>query len=141
MLVFEDFKDLSILNLARPDRLEPLLHSEFDEGLGDVSPDGNWIAYESNESGDQFEIFLRPFPDVERATGEGLHRWRALPCGDRRAAASLFYVDLNGEMMAASVKLSPSLSLGRVTKLFEWEKPRASRREGRMTFHRSTDAS
>lgn len=26
--------------------------------------------------------------------------------------------------MAASVKLSPSLSLGRVTKLFDWEEPR-----------------
>ena len=26
-------------------------------------------------------------------------------------------------MMSASVKLSPSLSLGRVTKLFDWEKP------------------
>jgi hypothetical protein len=35
----------------------------------------------------------------------------------------LFYVDLTGAMMAASVKLSPSLTLGRVTKLFDWEKP------------------
>ncbi len=32
-------------------------------------------------------------------------------------------MDLNGGMMAASVTLSPSLSLGRVTKLFNWEKP------------------
>ena len=35
----------------------------------------------------------------------------------------LFYIDLNGAMMAASVKLSPSLSLGGVTKLFDSEKP------------------
>ena len=32
-------------------------------------------------------------------------------------------------MMAASVKLSPSLSLGRVTKLFDWEKPPRGRSE------------
>ena len=32
-------------------------------------------------------------------------------------------MDLNGGLMAASVRLSPSLSLGHVTKLFDWEKP------------------
>jgi serine/threonine-protein kinase len=123
LLVLEDFKDLSILNLARPDRLEPVLHSEFDEGFGDVSPDGNWIAYESNESGDRFEIFLRPFPDAsgrrEKVSIDGGRSPLWGPKGD------LFYVGLNGDMMAASVKLSPSLSLGPVPKLFEWEKPRA----------------
>jgi hypothetical protein len=35
----------------------------------------------------------------------------------------LFYVDLNGGMTAATVELSPSLTVGRVTKLFDWEKP------------------
>ena len=34
-----------------------------------------------------------------------------------------FYIDLNGAMMAVAVTLSPSLALGPVTKLFEWEKP------------------
>jgi protease II len=28
-----------------------------------VSPDGHWIAYASNESG-QFEVYVRPFPNV-----------------------------------------------------------------------------
>jgi hypothetical protein len=35
----------------------------------------------------------------------------------------LFYVDLDGVMTAAEVTLSPDLSLGPVTKLFQWEKP------------------
>ena len=47
----------------------------------------------------------------------------AFPCGDRRAAVSCFTSISTGGVMAASVKLSPSLSLGRVTKLFDWEKP------------------
>jgi hypothetical protein len=34
LLLIEGFKDLSMLNLERPDRLEPLLHSEFNELLG-----------------------------------------------------------------------------------------------------------
>jgi eukaryotic-like serine/threonine-protein kinase len=122
LLLTEDFKNLNMLNLARPDRLEPLLDSEFTEILGQVSPDGKWIAYESNESGNQFEIFLRPFPDVkgrrEKVSLEGGRFPLWAPKG-----GELFYVDLLGGMMAASVKLSPSLTLGRVTKLFDWEKP------------------
>ena len=40
LLVIENFKDLSVLNLARPDRLEPLLHGAFFCELAQVSPDG-----------------------------------------------------------------------------------------------------
>ena len=99
------------------------------------------MAYESNESGDQFEIFLRPFPNVsERREKVSIDGGR-FPLWGPKGSDELFYVDLDGGMMAASVKLSPSLSLGRVTKLFEWEKPPADRRGCRMTFHRSTDAS
>src|SRR5207249_4405261 len=91
--------------------------------LGVVSPDGNWIAYESNESGDRFEIFLRPFPNVsERREKVSIDGGR-YPLWGPKGSDELFYVDLNGGMMAASVKLSPSLTLGRVTKLFDWEKP------------------
>jgi hypothetical protein len=35
----------------------------------------------------------------------------------------LYYQDLKGSMMAAAVTLSPTLSLGAVTKLFDWEPP------------------
>ena len=123
LIISENFKDLSILNLARPDRLEPLLHSDFIKLLGVVSPDGNWIAYESNESGDRFEIFLRPFPKVsERREKVSIDGGR-FPLWGPKGSGELFYVDLNGGMMAASVKLSPSLTLGRVTKLFDSEKP------------------
>ena len=42
----------------------PLLDKEFDERRPALSPDGRWLAYQSNESG-QFEIFVRPYPNVE----------------------------------------------------------------------------
>ena len=47
----------------------------------------------------------------------------AIPCGDRRAAASCFTWRSDGGMMAASITLSPRLSLGRVTKLFAVQRP------------------
>jgi serine/threonine-protein kinase len=122
LLLVEDFKDVDMFNPARPARLEPLLHSKFTELLATVSPDGRWIAYESDESGNQVEIFLRPFPDVsgrrEKVTINGGRYPLWAPKG-----GELFYVDLDGRMMAASVSLSPTLRLGAVTKLFDWQKP------------------
>jgi serine/threonine-protein kinase len=123
LIVNEDFHDLSVLTLARPNRLEPLLHGPFTEWLGEVSPDGNWIAYESDESGGRMEIFLRPFPNAtgrrEKVSIDG----GRYPLWGPKGSGELFYVDLNGGMMSASVTLSPTLSLGRVTKLFDWQKP------------------
>ena len=75
-----------------------------------VSPDGNWMAYESNESGDQIEIFLRPFPNVSGRREKVSIDGGRFPLWGPKGSGELFYVDLNGGMMAASVKLSPSLS-------------------------------
>jgi eukaryotic-like serine/threonine-protein kinase len=67
----------------------PLLQSVFPEQLGQISPDGKWLAYQSNETG-QGEIYVQP-----ASTGGGkwavsngggnAPRWR----GDSR---ELFYV-------------------------------------------------
>jgi serine/threonine-protein kinase len=123
MIVNENFKDLSVLTMTDAPRLEPLLHSDFDEWLGEVSPDGRWIAYESNESGGKVEIFIRPFPDVtgrrEKVSIDG----GRYPLWNPNGAGELFYVDPTGAMMSAAATLSPTLNLGRVTKLFEWRPP------------------
>src|SRR5262249_3002756 len=39
----------------------PVVRTNFDEDLAQFSPDGKWIAYQSNESG-RYEIYLQPFP-------------------------------------------------------------------------------
>ncbi len=123
LLVYENFRDLNVLNLARPERLEPLLDGPFDERLGAVSPDGHWIAYESDESGAQIEIFLRPFPDVGARREKISIAGGRYPRWSRQGRDELFYVGLDGAMMAASVRLSPNLVLGPVTKLFDWIRP------------------
>ena len=51
----------------------------------------------------------------------------AIRCGGLKGSNELYYVNLDGGMMAASVTLSPSLRLGPVTKLFDWQKPPAGR--------------
>ena len=43
---------------------EPLFASDFSEENAAISPDGRWVAYQSEESG-RPEVYVRPFPDVE----------------------------------------------------------------------------
>ena len=105
MLVYEDYKDISLLDPASPDRLYPLLNSSGDERIPDVSPDGKWVAYESDESG-RVEIMLRSFPNVEERREQisidgGRHpRWG--PAGSNE----LYFIRPDGAMMAAAVSCS-----------------------------------
>jgi hypothetical protein len=55
--------------------LFPFLKTPFEERDGQFSPDGKWIAYQSNETG-RFEIYVQPFP------GPG-GRWEMLFTSDR----------------------------------------------------------
>ena len=123
VIVSGNFREIGVLDLARPDRIKPLLRGEFTLGLGEVSPDGRWIAYESDESGNQFEIYLRPFPDVDAQREKISIAGGRYPRWNRQGNDELFYVNLDGAMMAASVQLSPSLELGPVTKLFDGVRP------------------
>jgi hypothetical protein len=123
MIVYDRFRDLALLDFAKPDHLEPLLNSPADERLGEVSPDGKWLAYESDESGNQFEVILRPLANVRErreivSVGGGrFPRWG--PPGSNE----LYYVRADGAMMAVPIRLSPSLQIGAPTKLFDWVKP------------------
>jgi Tol biopolymer transport system component len=59
----------------------PFLQTEFNEWNAVFSPDGKWIAYQSDESG-QIEIYIRPFPGLggkwQVSTKGGTRpRWRA----------------------------------------------------------------
>jgi Tol biopolymer transport system component len=76
------------------------LQTPFDEGDPAFSPDGRWIAYHSNESG-QPQVYVKPFPSgasksriSERGGTEP--RWR----GDGR---ELFFLQPDGTMMAARI--------------------------------------
>ncbi len=55
--------DIMLLPLDTPRVPRPLLTSQFDEMLPRVSPDGRWLAYTSDESG-QTEVYVVPFPAV-----------------------------------------------------------------------------
>ena len=56
-------EDVMSLRLEGSRQVEPLVKTPLAERNGEISPDGRWLAYEANDSG-QFEIYVRPFPDV-----------------------------------------------------------------------------
>jgi Tol biopolymer transport system component/predicted Ser/Thr protein kinase len=73
--------DLSDPSSPKAGSPEPYLTSSFNERHAAISPDGRWIAYSSNESGQQ-EIYVRAFPKPEgkqqiSAEGGDLPLWSA----------------------------------------------------------------
>jgi Tol biopolymer transport system component len=103
-----------------PRKPVPLLRTAYDERNGKFSPDGRWVAYESNESG-RYEIYVLPFPAsaaaggksmVSRAGGTQPH-WRA----DGR---EIYYLAPNGMVMAVPVSASgAALQPGAPASLFK----------------------
>lgn len=50
--------DLGVLPLDGQSRMVPLVQTPFSEISADISPDGRWVAYQSNESGED-EVYVR----------------------------------------------------------------------------------
>ena len=66
LLVFEQSSadtglDICVVPIEGAHTVTPLIHGRSDEGHPAVSPDGRWIAYQSNESG-SWEVYVQPFP-------------------------------------------------------------------------------
>jgi Tol biopolymer transport system component len=82
-----------------------LTNSPFDEQNPHLSPDGRWLAYTSDETGD-YEIYVQSFS----ADGKlGADKRRVSTAGGRlpvwrRDGGELFFIAADGQMMATSVK-------------------------------------
>ena len=71
--------------------MRALLETSFVEQNAELSPDGRWLAYQSNESG-RDEVYMRPFPNLEAG------RWLVSTNGGTtplwaRSGEELFYGD------------------------------------------------
>ncbi len=99
--------DLWVLPLSGDRKPFPLLHTPFAESHAQISPDGKWFAYQSNESSRQ-EVYVQPFP-----SGSG--KWQVSTNGGyfprwRRDGHELFYMSQTsaGKMMAVDIRSSGS---------------------------------
>ena len=110
--------DIWLLPLAGERKPIPWLRSVFNERNPRFSPDAQWIAYDSDESGDT-EIY------VARTEGGGAKR-RLSPAGGRqprwrRDGRELFYVAPDSTVIAIPVTPGPTLETGPPVALFRVE--------------------
>jgi Tol biopolymer transport system component len=97
------------------------LAADGDVSEGTFSPGEQWVAYTSNETGER-QVYVRPFAgegDIVRVSTSGGRSptWR----GDGR---ELFYIALDGDLMAVDVDSTEELTLSSPRRLFhmaDWE--------------------
>ena len=119
-------------------RSQPLIQSKFLIRNAVISPDGRWVAYESNESG-AFEVYVRPFPMADQG------HWQVSAAGGSkpvwaRSGREVFYINNSGDaFMAVPVQTTGTIfSAGTPVKLFD-ARPYFSA-SGQRTYDVSTDA-
>lgn len=109
-LLYEDVddktaRDIWVLPMAGERKPHLYLRTEFQEGHAKFSPDGNYVAYQSNEGGPH-QIYVRPFPDSPKG------KWQVSTGGGAQPVWSqdgkeLYFISPLKQLMAATVKLGP----------------------------------
>ncbi len=93
-----------------------LVSESYDEKAFSLSPDGNWLAYESTETG-RDEIYLRPYPNVEDG------KWQISTNGGinpvwARSGREIFFVSQARDMIVASLSLGSTVDVEQRETLF-----------------------
>jgi Tol biopolymer transport system component len=107
---------ISILSMTGTPKAEQLIASRFNNVEPRFSPDSRWLVYVSNESG-RYEIYVQSLPlsdiKVQISTNGGM---QPIWSGDGR---EIFYLGLDGRLMAATVTTSPQFTAGIPHALFQ----------------------
>ncbi len=110
-------RDVLALRPGADSTVVPILTTEFEETAPALSPDGRWLAYQSDESG-RWEIFVRPFP----STDDG--KWQISADGGvtplwAHSGRELFYLTPENEMVSVAVDAGSRFTVGDSEVLFE----------------------
>jgi serine/threonine-protein kinase len=102
--------DIMMIPLQGTITSSPVLASTANELNAEVSPDGHFLAYESNESGTD-EVWVRPFPNVQSG------RWQISVKGGTKPAwaaggRELYYVSPDDHLFRVDVTLQPVFRAG-----------------------------
>jgi Tol biopolymer transport system component len=114
-------RDISLMPLAAGGAPRLFMQTPFDEGSAEVSPDGRWIAYDSDESG-RPEVYVQSFPEPGG-------KWQVSTSGGRKPrwrqdGRELYFLAPDRMLMAAAVKAEGSgFEAGLPEPLFPTELP------------------
>jgi eukaryotic-like serine/threonine-protein kinase len=113
----QNIPEIAILPLTGDGKPFSFLNVSYANSGGQLSPDGRWLAYVSNESG-RPEVYVTVFPQAKgkwqvSSTGATTPRWR-------RDGRELFFCQTDGILMAAEVTAGKdSFAVGSVKALSE----------------------
>ena len=102
---------------AEDRRVLPVVQTPQAEGNGEISPDGRWLAYDSNDSGPA-QIFVRPFPNTTGGKTQVSTRGGSRPLWARNGR-ELFYLAPDGTLMSVSVTPGAAWSAGTPTRVVQ----------------------
>jgi serine/threonine-protein kinase len=108
--------DIRALSMEGDHKVRMLLMEKYHETQPKISPDGKWMAYVSNESGN-LEVYVRPFPEVDKG------KWQVSTSGGAGPLWSpdgreLFYFS-GDAFIAVPVKTEPAFSFETAKILFQ----------------------
>jgi hypothetical protein len=93
------------------------LESSYNKVQSQISPNGKWLAYSTNESG-IYQIVIQTFPDPTRG------RWQITEEGGMEPrwgsdGKFLYYLSLSGKLMIVPIHYDPSPRFGQLEELFQ----------------------
>jgi serine/threonine-protein kinase len=92
----------------------PVIQTTFNESNGSLSPDGRYLAYQSDQSG-EMQVYVRSL------IGERVQVWPVSSGGGSAQcgleAGELFYVDGSGALIAVKVTVTPTFTAGTPVKV------------------------
>ncbi|MFN7984263.1 MAG: hypothetical protein U0Q11_20650 [Vicinamibacterales bacterium] len=92
--------DIWLLPLTGDRKARPWLQTEFREVSAQISPDGRWVAYQSNETR-RGEIYVRSFSGSQKVSvstaGGAFARWRS-------DGNELYYINPDNKLMAVPIR-------------------------------------
>jgi Tol biopolymer transport system component len=111
-------RDLWVLPLAGSRQPFLYFHADADQNQAQISPDGRWLAYTSNETG-RNEIYVQTFPHAGKRLQVSIRggvqaRWR-------RDRSEIFFLELDGMLVA--VPLHDDVEAGMAAPLFRTSLP------------------
>ena len=110
-------RDVWVMEVGVDTAPRNLLATDFDEKAIDLSPDGRWLLYESDETG-RNEIYVRPFPNVDDDKITVSEDGGVMPKWSGRGG-EIFYINEDREVVAASVEAAARFRVTDRTRLFE----------------------
>jgi dipeptidyl aminopeptidase/acylaminoacyl peptidase len=113
--------DTWLLDLSGEKKAHAFFESPFDKTHARLSPDGRWLAYSTNDSG-MYQIAVQSFPDANGG------KWQITAQGGiepkwRHDGHELYYLGLDGKLMAVPIKAEGTFEAGTPVALFDTPLP------------------